>query len=241
MNKYIGIIVLLSLTLFSCNTKENSKLKEKYNLNGSPKLIEETSYKALTDFEELEKGRVISSVKMEFSKNGERLNKFIIVDTSTTYKYNDQDIVIQKTEYFEDGKISSITNYNEDGNILKVKYFGKGRVTDKDIYVYDDIGNLIEKSTYDIRGILAYGNKYEYDVKGNKIKELLLSEDEIVSKTEMIYDKNNNLIESNEYYKGGHNKFRFEYSMDTRENWIKKVTYNNDIATYITIRKIKYY
>jgi len=129
------------------------------------------------------------------------------LSTRYTYKY-DINNLIESNWYKGDGKLDMkiINKYDSKGNKIEDKtYDSKGNITStetfiyndnrkiierknkdfidsiylKYIYKYDSIGNIIEKTLYNLNGVieLKWNYKYEYDKIGNWIKMISLRND----------------------------------------------------------------
>ncbi|PKH68903.1 hypothetical protein CXF59_01095 [Flavobacterium sp. ALD4] len=114
--------------------------------------------------------------------------------TRWTFKHNDQN---KSTEWY----------YHIPGNEPLLNY----------IYKYDDNGNQIEWSGYNL-GIPNFKTYANYDINGNLL--------ELKS-----YETNERLI-SHEYHK---------YQFDKNENWIQRIDYVDEVPKFIIQREIEYY
>ena len=78
----------------------------------------------------------------------------------------------------------------------------------------------------------------KYDDKGNEIEETSL-----ISKDTYKYDDMGNQIEWNSYNSGGGLNFKAtsKYEFDEKGNWIKKISFTNQIPNNIDERKYEYY
>ena len=109
---------------------------------------------------------------------------------------------------------------------------------------FDDKGNLIEEASYDEDGELSWKNKSKYDDKGNQIEWAYYDKDgELSGKYKYKYDDKGNPIESASYDEDGELDYKTTYELeyDSKDNWIKKITYEDDKPTEISEREIEYY
>ena len=130
--------------------------------------------------------------------------------------------------------------YDDKGNLIEWYYYElhDGLAA---TYKYDAKGNLIEEISYSHAGV---GNTtYKYDAKGNKIEENSYFIGLLDRKYTMKYDAKGNLIEGNSYEADGSldYKYTFKYEFDEKGNWIKRITFKNQIPESIEEREFEYY
>ena len=79
------------------------------------------------------------------------------------YEYWDT-YVSKQTDYYDDGSVS-VTLYNEDGDtVYSEDTFADGT---RQVFKYDENGNLIEYTVYDASGTVTGGQLYYYEYDGN--------------------------------------------------------------------------
>ena len=164
-----------------------------YDKSGN--LIEENRYDKQGDIIEKKKfnsdGKVLYYLTREYSDN-----KDIVNEEEYIYEYDKNGTKINEEYYVMSDLISSIT-FDEDGNKIKEKK----AITSNwhfEILTYGKNGKIIRKDNeYYDEDILdeCFGTTYEYDEKGNKIKE----EDSGGVYRTYEYDENGNLIEEVHY------------------------------------------
>ena len=130
--------------------------------------------------------------------------------------------------------------YDDKGNLIEWYYYElhDGLAA---TYKYDAKGNLIEEISYSHAGV---GNTtYKYDAKGNKIEENSYFIGLLDRKYTMKYDAKGNLIEGNSYEADGSldYKYTFKYEFDEKGNWIKIISFRNQIPESIEEREFEYY
>ena len=156
------------------------------------------------------------------------------------FKIDDSSGKIEKVELQED----VFSKFNQVGNQIKKNlYNSDGSLNYKYTYKYNLRGNQIKKNLHASDGSLSSKTTYKYDSKGNKIEENLYESDgSLHSKYNWKYDDRDNEIE--EVYIGSKNIETIttnKYTYDSKDNWIKKIEYNNSFPKELTERTIEYY
>lgn len=148
--------------------------------------------------------------------------------------------MIEKTHCDDDGSLINKETYINDskGNIIEMNTYYASGGTGKTTYQYDSKGNLIEEVFHSgLKGKITY----KYDSKGNMIEENISDDMKIV----FSYDSNGNMIIKQIVYglgAGTYYKYEYEYEYDSKDNWIKKIEKNKKgEAIRIIERKIVYY
>ena len=120
------------------------------------------------------------------------------------YDYNNE--LVEKTFY----------TYNSNGNLVEEKKYEGEELLDKFVYAYNQKGQKILYERYEGDGTLGFRSTYEYDEKGNVVKEGITTpgEPEFVTTRTFTYEKG---------------------------NWINKVEYEDGEPLTLTERTITYY
>ena len=140
------------------------------------------------------------------------------------------------------GKVKSYTQSSYDS----AERFGEIQKTlfSKETYKYDDKSNLIEDNSYYSDSSLNCKWTYKYDDKSNRIEAIWYKSDgSFYGKYINKYDDKSNLIEENGYNADGSLEYKriFKYEFDEKGNWIKKISFKNQIPENIKEREYEYY
>jgi hypothetical protein len=126
------------------------------------------------------------SIGAQIDPNAKNLIPDERFDTKYTYKYNDKEQLVEKTEYYNDGRISSIETYTYKGNQReKLRKNISFKSSSKSSQIFDTNGDLIKESSFDDKGRIDYVTtyKYELDTKGNWIVQKSFDNIKIKGKT----------------------------------------------------------
>lgn len=230
--KVISILVFIVL-LSGCSTikKEKNDLK-KMNLKGKVRSIREFYYKAVEKSGEILKGKI---EKYDF----EHRDTYII--------FNNKGNGIEENAYNADGSFAYkwTCKYDNKGNQIETNdYDSDGKFYKKWIIKYKYKWNKIETNVYNSDGSFSHKWILKYDYKGNQIEQNnYRSDGSLVRKWVSKYDDKGNQIEENAYNSDGSLgvNCNYEYEYDEKNNWIKKIIFENKIPEYILERKIEYY
>ena len=170
-----------------------------------------------------------------------------ILSGKVNYNYDDKGNRIEENYYNADGILSGKNTYKYDdkgnqieGNNYKVDGSGLDlhlRLSGKYTYKYDKKGNQIENNKFNADGILFGKYTYRYDDKGNEIEKNDYNADgSLYHKETYKYDDKGNKIEVN-----GYSNYTYKYEFDAKGNWIKKITFKNQIPENILERIYQYY
>ena len=140
------------------------------------------------------------------------------------------------------GKVKSYTQSSYDS----AERFGEIQKTlsSKETYKYDDKSNLIEDNSYYSDSSLNCKWTYKYDDKDNRIEANGYSANgSFNGKYINKYDDKGNQIEENYYKADGSldSKETYKYEFDGKGNWIKRITFKNQIPKSIYEREYEYY
>ena len=146
-----------------------------------------------------------------------------------------------------DGSLFNKETYKYDtkGNLIEDNsYYSDSSLNCKWTYKYDDKDNRIEANGYSANG--SFNEKYinKYDDKDNRIEAIWYKSDgKLEFKYIMKYDYKSNLIEKNGYNADGSLEYKriFKYEFDEKGNWIKKISFKNQIPENIKEREYEYY
>ena len=167
-----------------------------------------------------------------------------------TFKYNvNSDLtehnLYQKNIDYPDGSFykEGISQYDNNGNKIKYTHYDvDGSILETWAYTYDAKGNLIEENMYNSDGEInnLFLTLYKYNDNGN------LTEREHHSgiwteKQILVYDDSGNLIEEKNQTSIGQMDTYYEYKFDEKGNWIKRITFINQIPESIEEREFEYY
>ena len=143
----------------------------------------------------------------------------------------------QKTTEIDDNIQNDLTKENIQGKVRSITYkeyqikanFGdiiKEKESSKEIIYYNEYGNKMEQSRY-LWGELYILLKYKYDKNNNLIEENEYNKDgKEESRIIYKYDKNNNLIEENKYNKDGKEESRIIYKYNQSKKIIQRMEYD---------------
>ena len=174
------LVFALSIAV-SCGTaeqknKENDVIYdyELYGLNRPVKMVKVRTYEAMSKFGDVVKGELTGGYNMSFNSVGnievwEDYDSYGDLDYVRKYKYNDNNLLVEKASYFRDGELFELykREYDKNNNWIKqVTYSGDGALLDCFTHEYED-GNLIRtvsKHYYDEEEhCTVYINKWNGD------------------------------------------------------------------------------
>lgn len=278
MNKTYYILALITL-LFACKSeaKETKEIDVKNNNQSEEiKSIREVHVRAENETESI--ADIFASqggFETVFNRQGNRVLYSTyeangIISSKNSYKYNDEDNLIEEETYYGDellfrdlytyddkGKrIEKITLdadgnlslrqryvYNEMGNVIEERYNNNEDVFyNKIVFGYDDKNNVVEENHYDADDLHCLSTNYKYDNNGNRIEEDFhsLLNSMFDYKNEFKYDDKGNVIEEI-YLNDSNSKRTIEYEFDEKGNWIKSIAYVDGEQQNIIIREIEYF
>ncbi|MDP3445792.1 MAG: hypothetical protein Q8T08_23270 [Ignavibacteria bacterium] len=209
-----------------------------YKYNDTDKLIEQiyilgkkTVSKTVCKYNDNDK----SKESITYNVNGEILDK-------TISKYDNKENLIEIDYYNSQGDLNAKTKYKYDkrgNNIEYVAYNSDGNLNFRQLYKYDTKSNVIEEISYDLNGNITGTTFYEYDNSNFKILDKhILPDGKIDSHQTFKYDKNGYIIEWN-WNSLALKVYKYEY--DKKSNWVKQISYLNEMPESICERKIEYY
>ena len=165
----------------------------------------------------------------------------------TEYEYNDQGNLIKKTGYDETGAVSDVMEYDIHGNQISEIYYREGSVDLALEYKneYDDKGCMVKTTvTFIDDGALRNTMEYEYDSKGNLIKEVEYFADGNEGSVCEYDDKGNmtKLIVRIQSVSGeivSYSPNTTEYEYDSHDNITKQTTYTEE-GTFVYVKEYEY-
>jgi len=223
---------------FNISRKDSESLIYEYNSKGDIMEVSfnsagEYAWRVILDYDD--KGNLIES-----NVDSENIG----IKGKIISQYDDNGNMIIEDMYDSEGYLKERTKrtYDENKNIISLIKGNENRVNEIHTYSYDARGNKIYWTTVQDDEVIR-NNTYAYDANNNLIKWDYL-EYSISLKYIYTYDSKGNMIEVNSYYADGSlkEKLTYEYEYDKKDNWTKKITYN-EFSTLTTIeeRKIVYY
>ncbi len=185
---------------------------------------------------------------MKYDAKGNMVENQVIVvqektgNTKTLYKYNKGNKIEEKDFDSEGNPMSKQTFvYDMHGNMTEEDNYGTEGTEytspKKKIYTYNSQNKKATEEIYNDKGKMWLKRSYEYDAKGNMVKEtkwVKEYEKENTSASTYEYDTNGNCTGSN-----GKPEAKFEY--DAQGNWIKCTSLQNGKPVLVTERQIEYF
>jgi len=173
-------------------------------------------------------GKLVSTIKTSYDANGAVTSEQTIlgngnVELTSTIKSD------AKGNRIEQQDVRS----NATTNLFNYNYF----------YVYDEKGQLLERTAFRGNNTLAFKYIFKYDAAGNKIEWTQGGSDgSIVGKVLYKYDDKNNLTEEIVYDSKGEVKstFTYTYEFDKKGNWKSRTKLQDNKAIEIKERQIIY-
>ncbi len=258
-------LLLISLIFIVFGCKNHQKSKDNglsiMNLNGKVKSIETVSYSVLLeDNKKPQKGvrknreRIHHSSLnrlMSFDELGNRINAAFSNSTGVieftavniyNYKGLNDEINFIDSEGNQSDKVILLFDNNKrpTEELWYSKYGGLGR---KKNIIYDSKGNKIEEKIIEMNSLQNVW-RYEYDKNNQVIAERVYdNEDNILNKYSYVFDENGNEIELIKHDGDGNLVFHLKYELefDDKNNWIRRIEYNENVAEFIIERNITYY
>lgn len=146
---------------------------------------------------------------LEFDGSGRRVRDVFYrsdrKEYSYKYRYDDNGNLIQVTKHYPDGTIAAKTvyGYGDNGKIAQeMDCGGDGwkKILYQYEYLYDDNGNIKQKTGYDSDGRVDVRIEYIYDENGNLTETIKYNaEQEVKERREYKYDSNGCLLKSTTY------------------------------------------
>ncbi|MBI5542093.1 MAG: hypothetical protein HY951_18700 [Bacteroidia bacterium] len=144
------------------------------------------------------------------------------LEEKTLTKYNEEGLIVEEINIGEDGEVNDKTAIHRDSNGLPTEIIVEYLDGSKTIKTYsrqdnnkttivtevsdegefegkvrvkvDDKGHIVENAVLSENDELVEQHLYEFDEKGNILKELVFEKSQMISETKYIYDENMNLV-----------------------------------------------
>ncbi|MDP8080057.1 hypothetical protein [Phocoenobacter skyensis] len=152
------------------------------------------------------------------------------VKSYTTTKYTVKEV---NGKIIKDKKLCSLYDceyflFDNKGNLLeKTVYDELNQPIFEEYYQYDNNGNKIAEHRY-INGNINNGVSYKYNTNRDNIEEIQYLNSHILTKITRKYDINHNKIEENTYNVKGGLDYKYGYVYDINNNLIQKNIYRNN-------------
>ena len=256
------VFISLLLIVFGCNNqKSKNNSLSKMNLNGKVKAVKSVSYIAIVDENNVhEKGERRNRERihhtslnrlMKFDELGNRLsavhsnsngiNQFSAEFIYNAYGYNDE-INFFDSEANPSDKV--IILFDKSQRPIKELWYSKyGGLGRKKTISYDNYGNKVEEKIFEMNKLHSIW-RYEYDKNNQVIEERIYdNDDSLLNKYNYVLDENGNEIELIKHDGDGNLVFHLKYELefDDKNNWIRRIEYNENVAELIIERDITYY
>ncbi|MBQ5647693.1 MAG: hypothetical protein IIV16_01055, partial [Alistipes sp.] len=103
----------------------------------------------------------------------------------------------------------------------------------KEVYKFNQQGDVIEEVDYNSDGSLRWKHLYKYDSKGNMIEEASYRGDGSLERKDLYkYDSKGNKIEWAYYNCDGSLREKYLYKYDSKGNMIEEASYRGDGSLY---------
>lgn len=185
-----------------------------------------------------ERGNCIEQINSNY-ENG---NKYTY-SNHYKYIYDEYGNIINENWYSYDRLVYKYYyKYNDSGYCIEqLSYKNENDSTPtKENYIRDNKGNIIETKKYS-----SFGDSkivYEYDNKGNRIKEEYYDKADNEPKRNLLYKYNEEKDIVEEIHSDNYYTIKYIYKYDSKGNWKTQTKYKgNGSIDYIVKREIKYY
>ena len=253
-------LTLLATCLFllvGCSPyeKKNDLLSE--NLKGKVESYSEYTYTAVEKFGETVKGEMTAATIRTYNTAGNltEVNHYDddgSLERKWKFKYDDNGIRTEGNLYKYDGTLLTKWDYDYDdkGNRTAANRIAGNRYelqtnTERAEYTYDDKGYRTGLNHYDSDGTLLLKWEYKHDGKGNQTEaDLHAYGGAFYSKIKYNkYDDKGNYTEKSRYNSDGAllSTDTYVYTYDSKGNWLKRITYEDGVATEVCEREYRYY
>jgi hypothetical protein len=175
MQKILLLLITINCSLFTIKAQNDDKTKNdlaKLNLKGNIKSVSEIKYKATEKDGLIQKGTKETGLTYTYNVKG-YCTEFYYDKNKSTYKFDNQDHLIESISYLSDGSmnIKHIYKYDSKWNqVAELQYVATGILLSKDTFFFDDKGMKTAGGGY---FNLEDGTKdgtciYKYDANGNR-------------------------------------------------------------------------
>jgi hypothetical protein len=225
-----------------------------YDLDGNIDLRESTSYESNGNKIEVvtqdSDGSVYISETYEYDNRGRVIEEILYNDKgiqkTLKYKYNVLGRLKEKITYRKTGDEDNrlVYSYYLNGNLKKeCLYLDEDEVLKTKKYKYDDNSNCTEINEYFLTNPDGSTN-FVYDENDRVIYEEVLDfrGDEIESFYYQYDDFDNEIIlEIKDYGSFNHTNLSYKYEYDFYQNWLRRITFVDEIPKYMIEREITYH
>jgi len=217
------------------------KYHVKYSFDKQGNIIEIENYRKDN---KLDSKKVFEYIQGKLSS----INFFNSIGTATKttlYNYDDNGNLASQKKYNNPDKLQYETSYifNQKGQLTtEQKLIPSINYTMKENYTYDDFNNLIVKTKKARIGTTR--ETFRYNSKGLPIKKSEYNAmDELFSIIEYEYNEQNDKVSLKKYDTENTMTYNenYEYSYDTKGNWIEKISFKNGKKVSKEHREINYY
>ncbi len=195
-------------------------------------------------------GEIESKTTSEYNQKGHliRQSNYISEDEigeDSVYIRNENGDLIRVDKKFADGSASTIThNRSEDSKQLEISNRDEdGELEEREVYLFDDKGNMLEKEVYNYNNKLQEKYVNEYDEKANLVKQTEYEQGgRFALETELTYDDNGNVISQITFNRKRQitHKLLFTYDDKNRvirqqfgKSYVVKTVYNDEDNTRV--------
>ena len=143
--------------------------------------------------------------------------------------YNKKNLLVKEETYSSDGGTANVNTYDDKGLLIKIVSYADNTQVAVTTLSYDKYGNQTSSVTKTDNGSFSTFNKYEYDSKGNVIKQECQYINIFVDEEGINNEDKGNYVKT--------------YTLDAQGNKILEVTKNSDQEPRIVITEyqIEYY
>ncbi len=251
----VMFVFLFFLSLVSCVGNKNNFSVEDYMFfsqygvqkpKGDVKYIRAKIFDAEEKFGEVQRGDLYGTIDYHFNKDnrikeksiyhgdGELLKKIII-------HYDNNDLLQNWAFYDGDGSLEdeTIVNYDKDNRITLLNvYDNKHKLESKIHFKYES------KDSIKVDYINVKDNKSAKDtiqLKDGLIVKVAFNSGKEVGYTSSEYNDKGDIINMIRERNGIKITYRFVYEYDLEDNWIRKITYEDNKLDLVNERVIEYY
>ena len=187
-----------------------------------------------------------------YNAKGERIesnnyNSEDILTGKSTFKFNDDQDIVEMISYDGNGEVTSKSNYlyfAKQKHSL-AEYFDKDdKLTMRSEYFYDKNGWRVEMINKNEKGEVTFWAKFKNNIKGHEIETIFLKPDGSVQSTSSMaeyYDSNGDFIHTPNRFKNEEDQYSSKLEKDHHGNWIKKILCYRKLAAFVYLREIEYY
>lgn len=260
-------LVMFTLIFASCSQlkkqKENTTSLKKQEvvqsdlivekLKGNVKSVSETTFQAVDTLGAIIKGNIVKMPMMKkeyydelgYKTKKQYFNKDSILISEIFRNYDSLGRIIKEFSIDEDGGefIKAIYSYNSAGKFDRINYLNRDKTIDSYfIFKYNEEARKKESYCYASNGKLLSNTSTELNFNSKEELNKIFKEGREETSIMKIYNESGHLIDV-KYYKGKEllYEFKYEVTLDSFDNWIKRIEYQNGVVFQMTEREIIYY